>query len=111
MRRQLHRALTLVEDGTISSSGGKVLIAELARAGGDPDEIVERRELRQVSDPAVLEPVIDAVVVANTARAEEYRSGRTALIGFFIGQVMRETGGRANPELVRELTERRLASG
>jgi Asp-tRNA(Asn)/Glu-tRNA(Gln) amidotransferase B subunit len=106
---QLHAALALVEDGTVSSSGGKVVIAELAREGGDPLEIVERRSLRQLSDPAAIQPIVDAVVAANPAKAEEYRAGRAALIGFFIGQVMRETGGRANPELVRELIERRLA--
>jgi glutaminyl-tRNA synthetase len=109
--QQLRAALELVENGTISSSGGKVLIAELAREGGDPLEIVERRGLRQESDPAAIAPVVAAVVDANPAKAEEYRAGRSALIGFFIGQVMRQTGGKANPELVRELTEKRLAAG
>jgi glutaminyl-tRNA synthetase len=59
-------------------------------------------------DPAALEPVVDAVIAENAAKAAEYRAGKTGLLGFFVGQVMRRTGGSANPELVRGLVETRL---
>ncbi|MBA2671309.1 MAG: glutamine--tRNA ligase, partial [Gemmatimonadetes bacterium] len=107
---QLLKALELVEDRTISSSGGKVVIAELARSGGDPENTVEAKGLRQQSDPSVIAPLVDSVVTSNPEKVAEYRAGRDALIGFFIGQVMRQSGGKANPELVRELLEARLGS-
>ncbi|CAN5768040.1 glutamine--tRNA ligase/YqeY domain fusion protein [soil metagenome] len=107
----LKSALDLVADGTISSSGCKVVIAEMARTGGEPAKIVEERGLRQVSDSSIIKPLVDSVVGANPEKAEEYRAGRSALIGFFMGQVMRKTDGRANPELVRSLLEERLGSG
>jgi glutaminyl-tRNA synthetase len=107
---QLLKALELVEDRTISSSGGKVVIAELARSGSDPENTVEAKGLRQQSDPSVIAPLVHSVVTSNPEKVAEYRAGRDALIGFFIGQVMRQSGGKANPELVRELLEARLGS-
>ncbi|HWK88575.1 MAG TPA: glutamine--tRNA ligase/YqeY domain fusion protein, partial [Longimicrobium sp.] len=107
---ELHRLVALVEDGTISSAAGKVVLAEMVRGGGAPDEIVERRGLRQVSDPGALAPIVDQVIAANAAKAAEYRAGKTGLLGFFVGTVMRQSGGNANPELVRQLLEERLAA-
>ncbi len=106
---QLLEVVTLVEDGTISTAAGRTVVAELTRDGGDPREIVERRGLRQVSDESALAPLVDEVVAANAAKAAEYRGGKTGLMGFFVGQVMRSTGGTANAERVRELLERRLS--
>jgi glutaminyl-tRNA synthetase len=106
----LRAVIGMVEDGTISSGAGKTVLAELVRDGGDPAEIVERRGLRQVSDAAALAPAVDAVLAANAAKAEEYRGGKTGLMGFFVGQVMRKTGGTANPEVVRGLLEERLGA-
>ncbi|MBV9774874.1 MAG: glutamine--tRNA ligase, partial [Gemmatimonadetes bacterium] len=100
--------VALVDDGTISTAAGRTVVAELTRDGGDPREIVERRGLRQVSDEGALAPVVEQVVAASAAKAAEYRSGKTGLMGFFVGQVMRQTGGTANPELVRRLLEQRL---
>ncbi|HEU0015763.1 MAG TPA: glutamine--tRNA ligase/YqeY domain fusion protein, partial [Longimicrobium sp.] len=105
---ELHRLIGLVEDGTISSAAGRTVLAEMVRGGGAPDEIVERRGLRQVSDPGALGPVVDQVIAANAAKAAEYRAGRTGLLGFFVGAVMRQSGGTANPELVKQLLEERL---
>ena len=105
---ELRAVIALVEDGTISSGAGRTVLAELAREGGDPLEIVERRGLRQVSDAGALAPAVDEVLAANAAKAEEYRAGKTGLMGFFVGQVMRRTGGAANPEVVRGLLEERL---
>jgi glutaminyl-tRNA synthetase len=104
----LRAVIGLVEDGTLSSGAGRTVLAELAREGGDPLEIVERRGLRQVSDAGALAPAVDEVLAANAAKAEEFRGGKTGLMGFFVGQVMRRTGGSANPEVVRGLLEERL---
>jgi glutaminyl-tRNA synthetase len=104
----LQEALGLVEDGTISSSAGKVVVAEMARTGAKPQEIVEARGLRQVTDPAAVRPLVEAVIEAHPAKVEEYRSGRTGLLGFFIGQVVRQMGSGANPDLARRLVLERL---
>jgi glutaminyl-tRNA synthetase len=106
---ELGELVALVENGTLSSSAGREVLSEMAQSGGDPAAIVERLGLKQVSDPDALAPVVEEVVAANPAKAEEYRGGKAGLLGFFIGQVMRRTGGKANPELVRELLEKRLA--
>ena len=106
---QLAEVVRMVEDGTISTAAGRTVVAELTRDGGDPAAIVERRGLRQVSDESALLPAVEQVIAANAGKVAEYRGGKTGLIGFFVGQVMRATGGTANAERVRELLERRLA--
>jgi glutaminyl-tRNA synthetase len=105
---ELGELIAMVEDGTLSSAAGKTVLAEMVRGGGAPAEIVERRGLRQVSDAGALAPAVDAVLAENAARAAEYRAGKTGLLGFFVGQVMRKSGGSANPEMVRRLVEERL---
>jgi glutaminyl-tRNA synthetase len=106
--RELGELAVLVENGTISTAAAREVLAEMADGGGPPAEIVERRGLRQISDEAALAPEVDAVLAELAAKAEEYRGGKTGLMGLFVGQVMRRTGGRANPELVRRLLEARL---
>ena len=105
---ELRDMIAMVDDGTISSAAGKTVLAEMVRGGGAPAEIVERRGLRQVSDTSALAPMVDGVIAANAAKAEEYRGGKTGLLGFFVGQVMRQSGGKANPELVNQLVRERL---
>ncbi|HEV2736625.1 MAG TPA: glutamine--tRNA ligase/YqeY domain fusion protein, partial [Longimicrobiaceae bacterium] len=107
---ELRELIGLVENGTISAASGKAVLADMTRGGGSPSEIVERRGLRQVSDAGALAPAVDEVLAANAAKADEYRAGKTGLIGFFVGQVMRRTGGSANPEVVRGLLEERLGA-
>jgi glutaminyl-tRNA synthetase len=105
---QLAEVVRMVEEGTISTAAGRTVVAELTRDGGDPREIVERRGLRQVSDDSALLPAVEQVIAANPGKVAEYRAGKTGLIGFFVGQVMRSTGGTANAGRVRELMEQRL---
>jgi glutaminyl-tRNA synthetase len=107
---ELRELIGLVEDGTISAASGKAVLADMARGGGSPAEIVERRGLRQVSDLGALAPLVDQVIAANAAKADEYRAGKTGLLGFFVGQVMRQSGGNANPALVSDLVRERLGS-
>jgi Asp-tRNA(Asn)/Glu-tRNA(Gln) amidotransferase B subunit len=104
----LRRLIALVEEGTISSSAGKEVLAELVEKGGDPAEIVEQRGLKQISDPEELGRVVEAVLAANADKVAAYRAGKTGLLGFFMGQVMGRTKGRANPELAKEMLESRL---
>ncbi|MEM8961534.1 MAG: glutamine--tRNA ligase/YqeY domain fusion protein [Acidobacteriota bacterium] len=98
----------LVEDKTITATVGKEIFAEMVEKGGDPVAIVDDRGLEQLGDADALLPVIETIITANPAQTEQYRGGKTALMGFFIGQVMRETGGRADAKLVRELLVKAL---
>jgi glutaminyl-tRNA synthetase len=105
---ELAALIGLIDAGTLSSGGGREVLAELAATGGDPAAIVERRGLAQISDTALLAPLARELVALHPERADAYRAGRTGLLGFFVGQVMARTQGRANPELVREILEREL---
>ncbi|HET7232724.1 MAG TPA: glutamine--tRNA ligase/YqeY domain fusion protein [Longimicrobium sp.] len=105
---ELGELAVLVEDGTLSTSAARQVLGAMVNEGGHPREIVERLGLRQVSDEALVAPAVDEVIAANAAKAAEYRGGKTGLLGFFVGQVMRSTGGKANPELVNRLVRERL---
>ncbi|MDB4948359.1 MAG: hypothetical protein JWM27_1008 [Gemmatimonadetes bacterium] len=105
---ELGALVKLVDGGTLSTAGARQVLAVMAQDGGRPDEIVQRLGLTQVSDAGALAPAVDAVLAANVAKADEYRAGKTGLLGFFVGQVMRATGGNANPEVLRTLLEERL---
>jgi glutaminyl-tRNA synthetase len=106
--RNLVQLVELVESGVVSGSTGRQLLAEVVESGEAPGAVVERKGLRQISDRATLEPIVSAVLAANPGKVEEYRGGKTGLRGFFVGQVMRETGGRANPEQVGALLEEKV---
>jgi len=106
--KELAALVRLVEQGRVSSTAARQVLAELAAHGGDPERIVEEKGLAQISDAAELEGVVRDVLAANAAKVAEYRAGKTGLIGFFMGQVMGRTRGRANPEKARELLVREL---
>ena len=106
--KELAALVRLVEQGRVSSTAARQVLAELAARGGDPERIVEEKGLSQISDTAELERVVRDVLAANAAKVAEYRAGKTGLIGFFMGQVMGRTRGRANPEKARELLVREL---
>ncbi|MSR22073.1 MAG: glutamine--tRNA ligase/YqeY domain fusion protein [Gemmatimonadetes bacterium] len=101
--------VSLVEGGVLSGRGGAAVLEVLAREGGSPSEIMERLGLRQVSDADALSPIVKDVVRAHPAKVEEYRAGKEGLMGFFMGQVMQRTEGRADPKVARELLEQALA--
>ena len=106
---QFAALITLVDDGEISSTTAKEVLGIMARDGGAPAQIVAARGLEQISDPAQLTPLVRELVGANADKAKAYRGGKTGLLGFFVGQVMSRTGGRANPELVKNIVEEQLA--
>ncbi|HSK01709.1 MAG TPA: Asp-tRNA(Asn)/Glu-tRNA(Gln) amidotransferase subunit GatB [Kofleriaceae bacterium] len=98
----------LIEDGTISGKIGKEVFEESYRTGEAPLAIVDRRGVRQISDEAALGEIVDRVVSGSPKQVASYQAGKDAVFGFFVGQVMKETGGRANPTLTSELLRKRL---
>ena len=100
----------LIEDGTISGPMAREVWSEMAESGEAPGAIVERRGLVQVRDEGAIAAVCDEVVAAHPTEAAAFRAGKAQLIGFFVGQVMKRTGGRADPKLVNQIL-RRVLSG
>jgi aspartyl-tRNA(Asn)/glutamyl-tRNA(Gln) amidotransferase subunit B len=100
--------VALVEEGTISSKQAKDVFAEMAETGDAPGAIVELRGMKQVSDTGAIEEIVNRVLAANSAQVEQYRGGKTGVLGFFVGAVMRETGGQANPQVVNEILRAKL---
>lgn len=100
--------LALIEDGTISGRIAKDVFEIMFETGKDADVIVEEKGLKQVSDTGEIEKIIDEVIAANPGQLEQYRAGKDKLIGFFVGQVMKATGGKANPGLVNQLLKPKL---
>ncbi len=101
--------LALIADGTLSGRLGKDVFAIMLETGKDAGVIVEERGLKQVSDTGALEAAIAEVMAANADKVAEYRSGKDKLFGFFVGQLMKATGGKANPAVVNELLKKALA--
>jgi aspartyl-tRNA(Asn)/glutamyl-tRNA(Gln) amidotransferase subunit B len=106
---QLGSLIDLIADGTISGRLAKDIFTEMVASGGDPAAIVAAKGLRQVTDSGAIEAAIDAVLAAQGDKVAEYRAGRDKLYGFFVGQIMRATQGRANPALVNQLLKQKLA--
>jgi aspartyl-tRNA(Asn)/glutamyl-tRNA(Gln) amidotransferase subunit B len=104
----LSELIRMIEDGTISGKIGKEVFAESYKTGESPSQIVEAKGLQQISDEAQLWEIIDGIVSANTKQAEAYAAGKDSLFGFFVGQVMKLTGGRANPVMATDLLHKRL---
>ena len=76
--------------------------------GEDPKKIIESKGLQQKSDPKELEGIIDKILSKNKDKVEQYKSGKDKLFGFFVGQVMKESAGKANPQLVNEILKKKL---
>ena len=104
----LAEMVKLIEDGTISNKIGKDILPELLDKGGSPKKIVESKGLSQISDPAEIKSMIDEVLAANPDELAKFRAGKTKLKGFFVGQVMKRTGGRADPKLTNQLLGKKL---
>ncbi|MUM76038.1 Asp-tRNA(Asn)/Glu-tRNA(Gln) amidotransferase subunit GatB [Pseudodesulfovibrio sp. F-1] len=106
---KLAALLILVDDGTISVKIGKDSFRDLCASGDDPAEYVRARGLAQVSDAGELEAMVDRVISENPAEVEAYRGGKTKLMSFFMGQVMRLSKGQANPGVVTKLIQQKLS--
>ncbi len=101
--------LALIEDNTISGKIAKDVLDFMFETGKDAVTIVEEKGLKQVTDTGAIEKVIDEVMAANIDKVAEYRSGKDKLFGFFVGQVMKASGGKANPAAVNELLKKKLS--
>jgi glutaminyl-tRNA synthetase len=104
----LATVIAMVARREISGVAAREVVAELAEHGGDPATIVQRRNLRQVDDTADIETLVRGLMTEFDDRVQQYRSGRTGLLGFFVGQVMTRTQGRANPQTVNEVVRTML---
>jgi aspartyl-tRNA(Asn)/glutamyl-tRNA(Gln) amidotransferase subunit B len=107
--RRLAALAARVHDGTISQKIAKDVLAELWTGGADPDEVIERRGLRQVSDAGEIEKWVDAAIAAGAKQAEDYRAGKEKALQSLVGQVMKASQGKANPAQVSELLKKKLA--
>ncbi|WP_440676364.1 Asp-tRNA(Asn)/Glu-tRNA(Gln) amidotransferase subunit GatB [Candidatus Pelagibacter sp. HIMB1593] len=104
----LSKLINLIKDGTISGKIAKTVFEQMMEGDKDPKKIVEEKGLKQESDPKALEALIDKVIDSNRDKATEYKSGKVKLFGFFVGQVMKVSGGKANPQLVNEILKKKL---
>ena len=100
--------IRLLDAGTISGRTAKDVFEKMWTTGEPPQAIVEREGLVQVSDAGALQAAVDEVVAASPEQVATYRSGKTATLGWFVGQVMRRTGGKANPQVVQDLLRKAL---
>jgi len=100
---QLASLIDVIADGTISSKTAKELFPDMLGSNKTAAEFIEERGLRQVSDVSVLKALVDDVIRANPDNLQKYRDGKTNLLGFFVGQVLKASGGSANPSIVTEL--------
>jgi aspartyl-tRNA(Asn)/glutamyl-tRNA(Gln) amidotransferase subunit B len=100
--------LRLIDAGAVSGSAAKDVFGHMVAEGGEPAQVIEKLGLAQVSDVDHLSEIVDAVLAREAGQVHEYRSGKTKLLAFFVGRVMKETQGKANPQTVNELLRARL---
>ncbi|WP_336232636.1 Asp-tRNA(Asn)/Glu-tRNA(Gln) amidotransferase subunit GatB [Thalassospira sp. CH_XMU1458] len=99
----LGKLIDLISDDTISGRIAKDVFEIMIETGGDPEKIVEEKGLKQITDTGAIETAIDEVIAANPDKVEEIRAGKDKMLGWFVGQVMKSTGGKANPGMVNKL--------
>ena len=97
-------------DNTISSKIAKDVFEVMLETGEDPAKIVESKGLKQITDTGAIEAAVDQAIADNPTQAEQYRSGDQKVTGWFVGQIMKATGGKANPKMVNELLRKKLGS-
>ena len=100
--------VNLIKNGTISGKIAKTVFELMLKNDEDPQKIVEEKGLKQQSDPKVLEELIDKIINNNREKAIEYKQGKEKLFGFFVGQAMKASGGKANPQLINEILKKKL---
>lgn len=105
---QLAEMIQLIDDGVITGKIAKTVFDEMAKSGKTPKAIVEEKGLVQVSDTSEIEDIVNRVLEANPDEVEKYKGGKKKLMGFFVGQVMKETQGKANPQVVNEVLKKKL---
>ena len=106
--KNLAKLINLIKNGTISGKIAKSIFEHMMDGDLDPQMIVEEKGLKQESDPKALETLIDKIINENREKAIEYKQGKEKLFGFFVGQVMKNSGGKANPQMVNEILKKKL---
>ena len=104
----LARLLTLVEQGSISGKLAKAVFEDMVASGRNPEAIIQEKGLAQISDTGALEALAREIISANPKEAADYRAGKSKILGFFVGQLMRRTQGQANPQLANEIFQKML---
>lgn len=108
--KQLGELISLITDNTISGKIAKQVFEIMFETGKNPKDIVEEQGLRQVTDTGAIEKAIDEILAANADKVAEYKSGKDKLFGFFVGQVMKATGGKVNPNALNDILKSKLAN-
>ncbi|NKB46217.1 MAG: Asp-tRNA(Asn)/Glu-tRNA(Gln) amidotransferase GatCAB subunit B, partial [Legionellales bacterium] len=106
--KQLAHLLDRIHDQTISGKIAKTVFEAMWQGQGSADQIIEQQGLQQVTDTTAIAAIIDDIIANNPQQVEQYRSGKDKLFGFFVGQVMKCTQGKANPQQVNELLREKL---
>jgi aspartyl-tRNA(Asn)/glutamyl-tRNA(Gln) amidotransferase subunit B len=107
--KNLNKLIGLISDHTISGKIAKDVFAEMFKSGGDPSDIVEEKGLKQVTDTGALEAICEEVLAENPDNVAAYKGGKDKLFGFFVGQVMKKTQGKANPGIVNKILQDKLS--
>jgi aspartyl-tRNA(Asn)/glutamyl-tRNA(Gln) amidotransferase subunit B len=107
----LANLVRLIDEGKISGKMAKEVFEKLYETGDDPETVISQENLQQISDEDQLTTIVHRVLESNPEKVEAYRAGKEGLLGFFMGQVMKETRGQANPEMVSQMLESKLRSG
>ncbi|MCA2709597.1 MAG: Asp-tRNA(Asn)/Glu-tRNA(Gln) amidotransferase subunit GatB [Microcystis sp. M015S2] len=105
----LAELVKLIETGTISGKIAKEILPELLTQGGSPKALVEKKGLIQISDTSAIEKLIEDIIAAHPSELEKFRAGKTNLKGFFVGQVMKKSGGKADPKLTSQILDQKLS--
>ena len=106
--RQLAALVEIIEKGTISSTIAKEVFSEMIQTGKEPQKIIEEKGMAQISDEGLIESVIDKVIAGNPSVIEDYKKGKKNALAFLVGQVMKETKGKANPKIVNEMLVKKV---
>jgi len=106
--KNLAKLINLIKNGTISGKIAKSIFEDMINGDVDPQVIVEEKGIKQQSDPKALEVLIEKIINENRDKAIEYKQGKEKLFGFFVGQVMKNSGGKANPQMVNEILKAKL---
>jgi aspartyl-tRNA(Asn)/glutamyl-tRNA(Gln) amidotransferase subunit B len=101
--------IRLIEEGTISGKMAKEIVEDMYKTGKSPQTIIEEKGMVQITDEGELVKTITSIIEANPGQLADYRDGKEKLFGFFVGQAMKATQGKANPQLVNELLKKMLA--
>ncbi len=108
--KQIAQLVKMVNDETISNKIAKQVFEKMSQTGDDPEKIVEESGLVQISDPTIITPIIDEIIEKNPDNVEKFKAGNNKLLGFFVGQVLKATSGKANPQVVNQLVAKKLQS-